>query len=118
MSILSIVLQSILALGFLMFGFTKFGSKQMVEEFKRYGLPAAFRIFTGLVELAGGVFMAIGIWKEQFAAIGGIVVVVTMIGAVATHVRVKDPASKLGMPFVLLILGLVVLFINWGALIG
>ncbi|SEB57561.1 hypothetical protein SAMN05443246_1146 [Paenibacillus sp. GP183] len=31
MSILSIVLQVILGIGFLMFGFSKFGSKQMVE---------------------------------------------------------------------------------------
>jgi putative oxidoreductase len=118
MNILSIVLQAILALGFLLFGIMKFGSKQMVEEFKRYGLPAAFRIFTGLVEVASAALMVIGIWKEQYAAVGGLVIAVTMIGAIVTHMRMKDPASRQGMPFVLLVLGLVVLFINWGTLAG
>ena len=48
MTVLSIILQGILGLGFLMFGFMKFGSKQMVEGFKRYGYPGGFRVFTGL----------------------------------------------------------------------
>ena len=51
MTVLSIILQVILGLGFLMFGFMKFGSKQMVEGFKHYGYPGWFRVFTGIVEL-------------------------------------------------------------------
>jgi putative oxidoreductase len=42
MAILTMVLQIILGIGFLMFGFMKFGSKQMVDEFKRYGFPGGF----------------------------------------------------------------------------
>ncbi|GAA3400595.1 DoxX family protein [Paenibacillus hodogayensis] len=118
MHIVSIVVQSILALGFLLFGLMKFGSRQMVEEFKRHRFPAAFRLFTGFVEVAAAVLLVIGIWNDRIAAIGGAVLVVTMIGAVLTHVRSKDPASKLSMPFILLVLALVVLLINWGALAG
>ncbi|MBW7456389.1 DoxX family protein [Paenibacillus sepulcri] len=118
MDIFSIVLQIVLALGFLMFGFMKFGSKQMVDEFARYQLSSGFRVFTGLVEVAGAALMIIGIWYDQIAAIGGLVLTVTMIGAIITHLRVKDPASKTGMPIILLILALVVLFLNWGALFG
>lgn len=43
MHILSIVLQIILGVGFLLFGFMKFG-KQMAEEFKRYRLSSGMRI--------------------------------------------------------------------------
>ncbi|MBB3130107.1 putative membrane protein YphA (DoxX/SURF4 family) [Paenibacillus rhizosphaerae] len=51
MHILSIILQDILGLGFLMFGFMKFGSKQMVEVYKHYGYPGWFRFFTGFIEV-------------------------------------------------------------------
>ncbi|MEK8130525.1 DoxX family protein [Paenibacillus filicis] len=118
MTTLSVVVQCVLALGFLMFGLMKFGSKQMVDEFKRYGLSTGFRIFTAVVEVGSAALLAFGIWKEQLAAIGGLAVVVTMIGAIVTHARVKDPAARMGMPLVLLLLGLVVLFMNWGALLG
>ena len=38
MHIFSVINQSVLGIGFLMFGLMKFGSKQMVDEFKRYQL--------------------------------------------------------------------------------
>jgi putative oxidoreductase len=61
MHILSIVLQSILGIGFLMFGFPKFGSKQLVDEFKRYKMSSAMRIFTGMVEVVSAAIVIIGI---------------------------------------------------------
>ena len=70
MSVLSIILQIILGLGFLMFGFMKFGSKQMVEGFKHYGYPGWFRVFTGIVELIAAALVIAGIWNETLAALG------------------------------------------------
>ncbi|WP_145326089.1 MULTISPECIES: DoxX family protein [Paenibacillus] len=116
MSILSIVLQVILGLGFLMFGFMKFGSKQMVEGFKHYGYPGAFRVFTGLIEVIAAGLVIGGIWSENLAAWGGLVIVVTMIGAILTHIKVKDQLKQMLMPIILLVLGLVVLLINYGSL--
>ncbi|GGI17855.1 DoxX family protein [Gottfriedia solisilvae] len=114
---LSTILQVILAIGFIMFGLSKFGSKQMVDEFKRYRLPSGFRVFTGLVEVIAAGFMIAGIWNDTFAAIGGILIIGTMLGAILTHlVRVKDPFSKAIMPIFLLVLGLIVLTLNFSAL--
>jgi uncharacterized membrane protein YphA (DoxX/SURF4 family) len=118
MTILSIILQGILGLGFLMFGFMKFGSKQMVDEFKRYGHPAGFRVFTGLVEVISAVLVISGIWNDALAAWGALLIVGTMLGAIFTHMKVKDPANKMMMPIILLILGLIVLLINVGSLLG
>lgn len=118
MSVLSIILQVILGLGFLMFGFMKFGSKQMVEGFKHYGYPEWFRVFTGLVELVSAALVIAGIWNETLAAWGGLFIVATMIGAIFTHFKMKDSVKNMMMPIILLILGLVVLLINSGSLLG
>lgn len=118
MGILSIILQVILGLGFLMFGFMKFGSKQMVEGFKHFGYPGWFRVFTGLVELISAALVIAGIWNETLAAWGGLFIVGTMVGAIFTHIKIKDTAKEMMMPIILLILGLVVLLINLGSLLG
>ncbi|PAE40543.1 DoxX family protein [Bacillus sp. 7884-1] len=116
MGVLSIILQVLLGIGFLMFGFMKFGSKQMVDEFQRYGYPGGFRIVTGLVEVIAAVFVISGIWNDQIAAWGGLLIVGIMLGAIFTHIKVKDPVNRMMMPIVLLILGLIVLLINFGSL--
>ncbi|MEK4563787.1 DoxX family protein [Alkalihalobacillus sp. FSL R5-0424] len=117
MTILSIILQGVLGLGFLMFGFMKFGSKQMVDDFGRYGYSGGFRIFTGLVEVVAAIILIVGIWNTQLAAWGGLLVVVTMLGAIFTHIKIKDSASQLMMPIVLFVLGLIVLLLNVGSLV-
>ncbi|TDL75690.1 DoxX family protein [Rhodococcus qingshengii] len=117
MGVLSIILQVLLGIGFLMFGFMKFGSKQMVDEFRRYGYPGGFRIVTGLVEVIAAVFIISGIWNDQLAAWGGLLIVAIMLGAIFTHIKVKDPVNRMMMPIVLLILGLIVLLINFGSLL-
>ena len=117
MSILSIVIQSILGLGFLMFGLMKFGAKQMVDEFNRFRLPQWFRVVTGLVEIIGAAFVIAGIWNTTLAVIGGLLISFTMFGAILTHLRVKDSVSKAMMPIFLLILGLIVVVLNWSSLL-
>lgn len=112
MEILSIILQIILGIGFLMFGFMKFGSKQMVDEFQRYGYPGSFRIFTGVVEVVSALLVISGIWNNNLAVYGGILIVVTMLGAIITHIKVKDSVKGMIMPIILFVLGLIVLFIN------
>lgn len=117
MNILSIILQVILGLGFLMFGFMKFGTKQMVEGFKQYGYPGWFRVFTGMVEVISGVLVIAGIWNGTLAVWASLLIVVTMIGAIFTHIKIKDNVKQMMMPIFLLILGLVVLLINFGTLL-
>lgn len=115
---LSIIIQVLLGLGFIMFGLMKFGSKQMVDGFKTYGYPAWFRIFTGMVELIAAVLLIAGIWDEQLAALGGLLVVGTMVGAILTHIKIKDTLKNMMMPIILLILGILVLALNYSSLLG
>ncbi|MCM3625781.1 DoxX family protein [Paenibacillus glycanilyticus] len=117
MHILSIILQVILGLGFLMFGFMKFGSKQMVEGFSHYGYPGWFRIFTGIIEVISGILVIVGIWNVTLAAWGSLIIVLTMIGAILTHIKIHDSVKQMMMPILLFIFGLVVLLINFDNLI-
>lgn len=112
MHITSIVLQVILGLGFLMFGSMKFGAQQMVDEFKRYGYGSGFRLFTGVVEIAAAILLIWGIWNSLGAVLGSLLVIGTMLGGIMTHMKLKDPASKMGMPIILLLLGIVILLLN------
>ena len=62
--------------------------------------------------------MIVGIWNETLAAWGGLFIVGTMIGAIFTHIKMKDTAKEMMMPIILLILGFVVLLINFSSLLG
>lgn len=112
----SIILQVILGLGFIMFGLMKFFSKQMVEGFKHFGYPTGFRFFTGAVEIFAAILLIAGIWNGVLAAIGGFLVVMTMIGAILTHIKIKDTLQGMMMPIVLLVIGAVVLGLNYSSL--
>jgi len=112
MHITSTILQVILGLGFLMFGFMKFGTKQQVEAFKHFGYSQGFRAFTGLVEVIGAVGMIIGIWYPLISTLAGILLGIIMLGAIITHIRVKDPGKIMGTPIILLILSIAVAVLN------
>lgn len=102
MEILSIILQSLLILAFLMAGFGKItGSKMHVEGFKQWGLPQWFRVVTGLVELAAAAAMIAGYWNPGWAAAAGLLLGITAIGGILVHVRAKD-SFKQSFPILLL----------------
>jgi putative oxidoreductase len=112
MNILSIVLQSLLILMFLMAGLGKItGSKMHVEGFNHWGYPQWFRIVTGLVEIVGAAALIIGFWEHSWVTAGALLLGVTAIGGIITHIRVKD-SFKQTFPIVLLgIISFILLFI-------
>lgn len=114
--ILSGILQTLLGLGFLMFGYQKFTSEDMKQGFKYFGYGDGFRIFTGTFEILTAVIIVAGLWIKPLATVGGIMIVVTMIGAIFTHLKIKDKVHNMLMPFILLVMGMVVVIINWSHL--
>lgn len=103
----------ILGVLFLMAGIMKFGSKQQVEGFKKYGYPQWFRIVTGIVEVIGAAAVITGIWYPVIATLAGLWLGITMLGAFVTHIRIKDPARMMGTSVVLLLLAVAVSALNW-----
>ena len=85
MAITAIVIQSLLALAFLMLGVTKvMGANMQVENFEKWRYPQWFRVVTGQVELVGATGLIMGIWFPMVAVAALILLMATMIGAVYT----------------------------------
>ena len=113
MDIAAFVLQGLLALMFLMAGLGKIsGSKMHVENFKTWGLPQWFRVVTGIVEFVGAAAIIIGYWEYSWAAAGALLLGVTAIGGVLTHVRVKDSFKQTFMILLLGVISFIVFFIR------
>src|SRR5690625_267344 len=85
----------------------------MKKGFEYFGYPDSFRIFTGSFEILSAIVIIVGIWVKPLATIGGLMIVATMTGAIITHLKVKDEVKNMIMPFILLILGVVVVILIW-----
>ncbi|MGF9696520.1 MULTISPECIES: DoxX family protein [Paenibacillus] len=107
-----IIIQILLALMFLVAGIPKFSSYQHVEGFKTYGYPQWFRIFTGVVQVITALLLIIGIFSDGLAAVAGALVVATMLGAIFTHIKMKDRFKNMVLPIMLLLLGGIVVWQN------
>lgn len=103
MEIAAIVLQSLLALVFLMSGSTKLiGQKMQVDNFSNiYRYPQWFRLVTGAVEVSGAAGMVVGIWVSQAAIAAGFWLAATMIGALYTDLFRRRSAAYAIAPAVL-----------------
>lgn len=93
------------------------GAEDLVEDFERYGYPQWFRALTGAIEvLAAIILFASFVMSSTAELVGSVTVVVVMLGALATHIKVGDDASDMLPPVVLLVLALVVALFNTGFL--
>jgi putative oxidoreductase len=81
------------ALIFVSFGLGKFDARpggEWVLVFARIGLGQGFRVFTGCVEVVGGVLLGLRLTSRY----GAIILAATMVGAALAHVTVlRDPVS-------------------------
>jgi len=113
LEIVTFILQGLLGLMFLMAGFGKItGSKMHVEGFTHWGLPQWFRVVTGIVELVGAAALIIGFWEPSWTAAGALLLGVTSIGGILTHVRVKDSLKQTFPIIFLAVVSFVVFFIR------
>jgi putative oxidoreductase len=94
------VIRILLALVFVVAGVPKLiGNIDVVNNFHRWGYSDGFRLFTGAVEMAGGVGLLLK--PSSLLAAGGLIGV--MIGAAFTHVTHAE-WPMLGLPAVILVL--------------
>ncbi|ANE45364.1 hypothetical protein SY83_02390 [Paenibacillus swuensis] len=113
MHMLSIVLQVILAVVFLVTGGGKIARvKSQVEGFSHLGLPMWFLTVTGLVQVVGALGMIAGLWYPAWAVFAGLWVGGTMLGALVSHIRSKDSFRKALPAVVLGVMAFVVAGVN------
>ena len=112
MTALTYVIQGLLAFIFFVAGVGKVtGTEMHVKNCERWRLPNWFMFVTGAVELAGSFLLVLGFWSVKAAIAGAIVLGVTGIGGVITHMRVKDPFKETVTILVLAILSFVLLYL-------
>ena len=112
------VISSFLAFAFLVAGGTKVANLGPHEdEFVRYELPVlppqVARVLVGTVELTAMALLAVAAIaaSNTVAVIGAGVVIAAMAGALATHVRLGDPVSKMAPPALLALLAVALIIV-------
>lgn len=84
------------------------GRDPIVDEFARFRYPPWFRVATGAVEIGGGVGLLVGLVRPALVPLAAAPLSATMVGAIATHRRMGDPARRLASPALLLALAIAV----------
>lgn len=110
---ISVILQVVVALGLLNVWLLRAGSatsyrggdaKSLREEFAAYGLPDFFFFLVGGLKIVSAFLLIAGIWFGQLVLPAAATVAALMVGALAMHVKVKDPAMKSLPAFLMLVM--------------
>lgn len=78
-------------------------ARTLKEEFHAYGLPDAAFYVVGALKIGAGIVLVAGLWVDLPVRLAAGVVAVLMIGALAMHARVGDPAKR-SIPAALMLL--------------
>lgn len=108
---LSIALQALVAASVFFVWVVRYPN--IVEEFKQWGLPGWLRDSVGIAKLTFALLLVIGIERRQFAVAGGIGLALLMVAAFGTHVRVRNPVSKMLPSVTLFAISLLIAGINY-----
>jgi len=104
------VLQVLVGVGFLMFGFMKLsGDPTQVEAFtETYGYGKGFMYVVGTIEVISALGLLLGFWKKQLVPIFSGMLMLVMAGAVVTHLQAGQGFGVAMTPLILLILSLLI----------
>ena len=100
---LSTVLQVVVGLGLLNVWLVRSSSatayrggdaRSLREEFAAYGLPTWFFYLVGVLKVGSALCLLVGLWVPALVLPASALVVLLMLGALAMHVKVKDPLLK------------------------
>lgn len=111
MTTILMILQIIVAFGLLNVWLIRFNqatpyrggaAKTMKEEFVFYGLPVWFSYFIGALKISVAIALLAGIWMPMFVTPALFTLLALMLGAIAMHIKVRDPIKK-SVPAVLML---------------
>jgi uncharacterized membrane protein YphA (DoxX/SURF4 family) len=87
-------------------------AQSLKEEFAEYGLPPWMFFLVGALKIVAGIALIVGLWMPQLVLPAAGVVVLLMVGALAMHVKVKDPWIKLLPAFLILLMSAGILLLR------
>ena len=116
------ILQIIVALGLLNVWLLRFGrstayrggeARSMPEEFAAYGLPAWSTYVVGTLKVGAACCLIAGLWIQIIVFPAALLISLLMLGALAMHLKVRDPLTKSVPALFILTLSLI---ICWGSI--
>ena len=122
MEVLIKIVQVVIALGILNVWLFRFGkptawrageARNMKEEFAVYGFPPWFMTLIGCFKILFAALLILGLWMPHLTGPAASGLAVLMLGAVAMHVKVKDPFRKSMPALALLFLCILVAAASW-----
>ena len=122
MNIVTSTLQIIVALGLLNVWLLRFqqstpyrggNARSMREEFAAYGLPGWSPYVIGTVKVGSAVCLIAGLWSQITVFPAALLISSLMLGALAMHLKVRDPLKKSVPALFILTLSLI---ICWGSI--
>lgn len=111
MNHLTIALQALVAASIFFVWVVRYDN--IVQEFKQYGLSDGLRDLVGILKMTFALMLLIGIERKLFAVVGGGGIAILMAAAVVTHLRVKNPVSKMLPSLTLLACSVAIAVINY-----
>ena len=122
---MSLILKIIIALGLLNVWVLRFDkitpyrggdAKNMIEEFKNYGLPSTFMYGVGLFKVLLALFLLVSVFMadalDKYVSVGLVFLSFVMVGSILMHLRIKDPLKK-SMPAILMIIMSVIVLLSF-----
>jgi len=112
MDIVGLIAQIIVGLGILNVWVLRFNratayrggdAENMREEFLAYGLPVWLMYIVGTLKVTCALMLLAGVWIQVLVLPAAIGLAVLMAGAIAMHLKVKDPPRKV-MPAMIVFL--------------
>ena len=117
----SIILQVVVGLGLLNVwllraksptAFRGGAAQSLREEFAAYDLPDWFFYAIGVLKVGSAVLLIVGIWVPGVVSPAAGTVAVLMVGALAMHVKVKDPLTKSVPAFLMLLMTVAIVLLQ------
>ncbi|WP_313673015.1 DoxX family protein [Mycolicibacterium sp.] len=87
-------------------------AKSLQDEFAVYGLPGWTFYLVGGLKIVCGALLIAGIWYPGLVRVPAAVVTLLMVGALAMHAKVKDPATKFLPALSVLLMCVAILLLN------
>ena len=122
---MSLILKIIIALGLLNVWVLRFDkttpyrggdAKNMIEEFKNYGLPSTFMYVVGLFKVLLALFLLVSVFMadaiDKYVSVGLVFLSFVMVGSILMHLRIKDPLKK-SLPAILMIIMSVIVLLSF-----
>jgi hypothetical protein len=121
MEVIKIAVQVIIAIGIYNVWLVRFGkatkwrggtATDMKSEFETYGIPYRLMLVVGFLKVTLATLLVVGIWVPLLVGPASIGMTSLMTGAIAMHVKVKDPVLKSLPAFTMFSLSLILALIS------